>query len=124
MMLAAADGQVTPITDVASGRVLYTRGFSSIFAEWETTDEAKAGLGLPGVVQRAALVPHLSIDRETGEGRIRRGQGAFERFPERPGEGLVAVEGEHPGLGAGVERQRFDRSGGHPAGERVRRNIR
>ncbi len=29
------------ISDVATGRVLYSRGFSSIFGEWETTGEAK-----------------------------------------------------------------------------------
>jgi hypothetical protein len=29
------------VTDVASGKIVYSRGFSSIFAEWETTDEAK-----------------------------------------------------------------------------------
>src|SRR4051812_3709527 len=27
--------------DPKSGRVLYSRGFASIFGEWETTDEAK-----------------------------------------------------------------------------------
>ncbi len=30
------------VTDRTSGKLLYTRGFSSIYGEWETTDEAKA----------------------------------------------------------------------------------
>jgi len=30
------------VADATSGRVLYSRGFSSIFGEWETTGEAKA----------------------------------------------------------------------------------
>ena len=29
------------VTDAASGRVLYSRGFSSIYGEWETTGEAE-----------------------------------------------------------------------------------
>jgi hypothetical protein len=29
------------VTDKASGRLLYSRGFASIYGEWETTDEAK-----------------------------------------------------------------------------------
>jgi uncharacterized protein len=29
------------VRDAASGRVLYSRGFASIYGEWETTDEAK-----------------------------------------------------------------------------------
>jgi IgA Peptidase M64/Peptidase M64 N-terminus len=29
------------VADEASGRVLYSRGFASVFGEWETTDEAK-----------------------------------------------------------------------------------
>ncbi len=30
------------VTDAKTGRVLYSRGFASIYGEWETTDEAKA----------------------------------------------------------------------------------
>lgn len=30
------------VTDKASGKVLYSRGFASIYGEWETTDEAKS----------------------------------------------------------------------------------
>src|SRR5512132_1324591 len=30
------------VHDAGSGRVLYSRGFSSIYGEWETTAEAKA----------------------------------------------------------------------------------
>src|SRR5438034_3735020 len=30
------------VSDQKSGRVLYSRGFASIYGEWETTDEAKA----------------------------------------------------------------------------------
>ena len=30
------------VTDQATGKVLYSRGFASIYGEWETTDEAKA----------------------------------------------------------------------------------
>src|SRR5579863_2916869 len=29
------------VADAASGRVIYSRGFSSIYGEWETTGEAK-----------------------------------------------------------------------------------
>src|SRR5688572_999589 len=29
------------VKDAASGRVLYSRGFASVYGEWETTDEAK-----------------------------------------------------------------------------------
>ena len=29
------------VRDLASNRVLYTRGFASIYGEWETTDEAR-----------------------------------------------------------------------------------
>src|SRR5215471_14323997 len=29
------------VSDAASGRVLYSRGFASIYGEWETTPEAK-----------------------------------------------------------------------------------
>ncbi len=29
------------VRDLATGRVLYSRGFASIYGEWETTDEAK-----------------------------------------------------------------------------------
>jgi hypothetical protein len=31
------------VVDLASNRVLYTRGFASIYGEWETTGEARAG---------------------------------------------------------------------------------
>jgi hypothetical protein len=30
------------VVDAASGRTLYSRGFASVYGEWETTDEAKA----------------------------------------------------------------------------------
>src|SRR5215210_6496834 len=33
---------VFEVRDRASGRVLYSRGFASVYGEWETTDEAKA----------------------------------------------------------------------------------
>src|SRR5437667_595587 len=29
------------VSDKKSGRVLYSRGFASVYGEWETTDEAK-----------------------------------------------------------------------------------
>ena len=31
------------ITDVASNRTIYSRGYSSLFNEWQTTDEAASG---------------------------------------------------------------------------------
>ena len=30
------------VVDAASGRLLYSRGYSTIFGEWQTTDEAKS----------------------------------------------------------------------------------
>ncbi|HNF87140.1 MAG TPA: peptidase M64 N-terminal domain-containing protein, partial [bacterium] len=32
------------VSDVASGKLLYTRGFASIYGEWETTGEAAKGV--------------------------------------------------------------------------------
>jgi hypothetical protein len=50
------------VTDAASGRVLYSRGFASIYGEWETTAEAKEmnrtfseSLRFPAVGQRARI---------------------------------------------------------------------
>lgn len=50
------------VADAASGRVLYSRGFASIYGEWETTGEAKAmhrtfseSLRFPAVEQKATV---------------------------------------------------------------------
>jgi hypothetical protein len=51
------------VTDAASGRMLYSRGFASIYGEWETTGEAKEmnrtfseSLRFPAVTQTARIV--------------------------------------------------------------------
>ncbi len=46
---------LTEVVDVASNRLLYTRGFASIFGEWETTGEARDGTWR--VIQEAIRIP-------------------------------------------------------------------
>src|SRR5690606_23391350 len=73
-------------------------------------DEAEAPLGLPGVVERAALVEDLAVHFE-GDGLARvccaRGWGGGDGGADglaQLGQGrLVAVEGEDPVAAAGVE---------------------
>ncbi len=74
------------VIDRASNRVVYSRGFASVFGEWETTGEAKE---MPPHVLRVAAVPGArgsgaDLPEEAGRGeRLSRGLDAARRSQRR-----------------------------------------
>ncbi len=67
---------LTEVVDLASNRLLYTRGFASIFGEWETTGEARKGTWRS--IQEAVRIPE---PRRPFQVRIRK-RGADQSFRE------------------------------------------
>ena len=67
---------LTEVVDLASNRLLYTRGFASIFGEWETTGEGRAGTWRS--IREAVRVPE---PRRPFQLRIRK-RGADQSFRE------------------------------------------
>jgi hypothetical protein len=67
---------LTEVVDQASNRLLYTRGFASIFGEWETTGEARDGIWRS--IEEAVRIPE---PRKPFQVRIRK-RGADQNFRE------------------------------------------
>ena len=86
------------VLDRATNRLIYSRGFASIYGEWETTDEAKQ--------QRRALPRKPAL---SGAGRARAGRSQEARAAQRIPRGLVHPDrprrpGHRPQRAAQTER--------------------
>ena len=108
-----------------TNRVIYSRGFASIYGEWETTPESRAGLShvsrvaavslaeTPGPGRAEQAGPRQQLPRDLVDGRR---PGLAFRQPDRSGPDgrCVAAPREWPALGKG--RPARDRRGVHRGG--------
>ena len=106
------------VRDASSGRVLYSRGFASIYGEWETTAEVKTS---SSELSRVAAVPlaQAAGSRDAAEAAAR--QPLRDNLVDRRGSGLPIRQRRAAARarGDGLERLRERPGGreGRPAGD-------